>query len=208
MKIIKSKSVVPIYSIGLLWLAYSFFFPLYRMSDYVIVFILSFLLYLLVSFGISSAFAKKGYKNIDTGDSYIDEMLITAMDNLERIRLLQNALWNENIRKQIQSLENDSYKIVEFIKNNPDKSSQASQFFLYYLPTTVKLITNYKELEMQGQVGDNRSMGLQKIESFMNELVTAYHKILDDIYEDKVMETSIDIDVMEKMLQQDRYLKE
>jgi hypothetical protein len=61
---------------------------------------------------------------------------------------------------------------------------------------------------MQGQVGDNHTIGMKKIEEFMNELVVAYHKILDDLCEDKVMETAIDIDVMEKMLQQDEYLKE
>lgn len=38
----------------------SFLFPLYRMSDYLVVIILSFLLYLLASFGMSFIFAKKG----------------------------------------------------------------------------------------------------------------------------------------------------
>jgi 5-bromo-4-chloroindolyl phosphate hydrolysis protein len=202
---VKSKSVVQFYLIGLLWLAYAFLFPLYRITDYLIVSILSILLFFFSSYIIST---RKGYENINTGDSYIDEMLITAIDNLEKLRLIRNAIGNENLRKQIKDLDNDSHQIIEFVKKYPDRCSKVSQFFLYYLPTTLKLINNYKELEMQGQVGDNHTIGMKKIEEFMNELVVAYHKILDDLCEDKVMETSIDIDVMEKMLQQDEYLKE
>jgi 5-bromo-4-chloroindolyl phosphate hydrolysis protein len=156
---------------------------------------------------IPTLFPRKGYEGINTKDPYTDEMLITAIDNLEKLRLIRNAIENEKVRKQIQDLDSDTHKIIELIKKYPDKCSKVSQFFLYYLPTTVKLINNYKELEMQGQVGENHSKGMEKMEGFMNELVIAYRKILDDLSEDKVMEASIDIDVMEKMLQQDEYLK-
>jgi 5-bromo-4-chloroindolyl phosphate hydrolysis protein len=207
-KLIKSKSVIPIYSIGLLWLVYSYFFPLYRISDYFIVSLLSLLLYLAVCLVINTFFVKKEYRSIDTGDAYTDELLVSALDNLEKLRLLRSAIWNDNLRKQVQSLENDSRQIVEFIKSNPDKCLHVSQFFLYYLPATLKLVNNYKELEARGQVGKNHTEGIKKIEDFIGELVTAYHKILDDLCEDKVMETSINIDVIEDMLQQDKYLKE
>jgi 5-bromo-4-chloroindolyl phosphate hydrolysis protein len=163
---------------------------------------------LFAAFAIPSLSIKKEYKSIDTGDSYTDEMLISTIDNLEKIRLLRNAISNETVRKQIGILENDSLQIMEYIKTHPDKGIKISQFFLYYLPTTVKLINNYKELEKQEQVGVNHTTGMEKIEGFMKELVTAYHKVLDDLYEDKVMETLIDIKVMDEMLHMDKYVEE
>jgi 5-bromo-4-chloroindolyl phosphate hydrolysis protein len=162
------------------------------------------MLYVSVAFVIVNFFTKK--TGIDTGDSYTDELLNTALEHLEKIRLLRSAIWNDSLRSQIESLEKDAHQIIEVIKKYPDKMVHISQFFLYYLPSTLKLINNYKELEGEGRAGTNHTAGMEKIEGFMGELVTAYHKVLDDLYKDQVMETSINIEVMEKMLRQDEYL--
>ena len=207
-KIIKSKSVIPIYSVGFLWIIYAILFPLYRLTDYFIVVVLSLFLYLLTSFAIPTLFARKVVKDTNTGDAFLDEMLVEALDNLEKIRVVQNTILKDSIRKHIESILDDTQSIIEFVKNNPDKSSNASQFFYYYLPETVKILNSYKELETLGQAEENQSMSSLKMEEFIRELVTAFHKILDNVYEDKAMETSINIDVMKKMLQQDSYLKE
>jgi 5-bromo-4-chloroindolyl phosphate hydrolysis protein len=205
-KIIKSKSVIPIYSVGFLWIIYAILFPLYRLTDYFIVVVLSLFLYLLTSFAMPSLFARKVVKDTNTGDVFLDEMLVEALDNLEKIRLVQNNILKESIRKHIESMIDDTQSIIDFVKNNPDKSSNASQFFYYYLPETVKILNSYKELETSGQAEENQSMSILKMEEFIRDLETAYHKIRDNVYEDKAMETSINMDVMKKMLQQDSYL--
>ncbi len=207
MKITKCKSVIPIYLTGLLWFLYSLMFPLYRLWDYFIVLILSFFLHLSASV-ISSRLTQKRYQGIDTGDWNVNDVLLTAVDNLEKMRQIQSTVQNEEIRKQVQSLEDDSRQIVGFIRNNPQKYSKASRFFQYYLPETVKLLHNYAEMEIQVQKAENRSTGLQNIADFLKQLVTVYHKIRDNIYEDKVLESSIDIEVMETMLRQDGYLND
>ncbi len=207
MKKIKCKSVFPIYLIGVLWLVYAFLFPLYKISDYMIVLGLSFILYLSASYIINLFFENRG-RYINTGDNYADEQLVTAIGHLDRLRLLRNLIGNDIFRKQVESLENDSYHIIEFIKKYPDKSLKVSQFFLYYLPTTLRLIENYMELENQGQVGNNHIEGMKRMEGFMSELVVAYHQVLDDLCEDEVMEADIDMEVMKKMLQQDNYLED
>ncbi|MFT4142945.1 MAG: 5-bromo-4-chloroindolyl phosphate hydrolysis family protein [Mobilitalea sp.] len=203
----KSKSVMPIYSVGFLWIIYALLFPLYRLTDYFIVVVLSLFLYLLSAFAVPTLFARKVVKDTNTGDTFLDEMLVEALDNVEKIRLIQNTIWKESIRKYIENMMNDTQRIIEYVKKNPDKSNNVSQFFYYYLPETVKIINSYKELETLGQAEENQSMTILKTEEFMSELVMVYHKILDDVYEDKMLETSINIDVMKKMLQQDSYLK-
>lgn len=206
MKVTKNKSVVPVYVVGIIWLIYAFLFPLYRSKDFLIVSLLSLALYLLVSFGRNLVLAKKGYQIIGTKDVYVDELLLSAFEELEKLRLLRNSIWNDEVRKQISSMERDARLLLEYVIKYPDKGYKATQFFQYYLPVSTKLINNYRELEQHGRVGKNHTLGMNKIESFLNELVTAYHKVLDDLYEDKVMEASIDIEVMKKMLRQDNYL--
>ena len=205
MKKIKYKIVIPFFLIGVLWLVYVNLFPIYRISDYMIVLGLSLILYVSSSYIINLFIKNKG-RYFNTGDDYADEQLGIAFGHLDRMGLLRSMIGNKVFRKQIESLESDSHQIIEFIKKYPDKSSKISQFFLYYLPTTLKLIEDYKELETRGQIGSNHIEGLKRMEEFMGELVVAYHQVLDELCEDKVMETAIDIEVMKKMLQQDNYL--
>ena len=48
MQIIKKKSVIPIYAIGLVWLLYALIFPLYRLGDVLIVLAVSIGVFLLL----------------------------------------------------------------------------------------------------------------------------------------------------------------
>ena len=207
LKITKYKSVIPIYLTGLLWFLYSLMFPLYRLWDYFIVLVLSVFIHLSASV-ISSLLTKKRYQGIDTGDWNVNDVLLTAVDDLDKMRQIKSIIQNEEIRIQIQSFEDDSRQIIEFIRNNPQRYSKTSRFFQYYLPETVKLLHNYAEMEIQGEKAENRSAGLQNIADFLKQLVTIYHKIRVNIYEDKVLESSIDIEVMETMLRQDGYLND
>ena len=170
--------------------------------------LLSYIIIHLSASVISSRLTHKRYQGIDTGDWNLNDVLLTAMDDLEKMRQIKSTIQNDEIRIQLQSFEDDSRQIIEFIRNNPQRYSKASRFFQYYLPETVKLLHNYAEMEIQGQKAESRSAGLQNIEDFLMQLVTIYHKIRDNIYEDKVLESSIDIEVMETMLRQDGYLND
>ena len=206
MKIFKSRSVLPIYSVGLVWLAYALLFPLYRMADYAGAALISAVAYILVSYLVTALGINK-YQNVDTGDSSTDEMIIGALKNVERMRLLRNSIQNEKARSAIQDLEQTAGLIIEHIRSNRDKASKVSQFFLYYLPTTVTLLERYKQMELPGQTGEHLRDGKQELEEFLDKLVEAYHSILDQLFGDHAMGISIDIDVLEQMLRQDNYLK-
>ncbi len=206
MKIFKSRSVLPIYTVGLVWLAYALLFPLYRMADYAGAALISAIAYILVSYLVTALGINK-YQNVDTGDPNTDEMIIGALKNVERMRLVRNSIQNEKARSAIQDLEQTAGLILEHIRSNREKASKVSQFFLYYLPTTVTLLARYQQMELPGQTGNHLREGKQELEEFLDKLVEAYHNILDQLFGDHAMGVSIDIDVLEQMLRQDNYLK-
>lgn len=206
MEHLKTKSVIPIYLIGLVWLFYSILFPLYRIQDLVIAAILSFTAFLAATFIISKTDKRKGISYIETGDKNMDEMLESAAKDLDELKALSKSLSNTKLDNPIKELENVTVKILGLVRNEPNKASQASQFLEYYLPTTVKIFKSYKEFESGGQTGGNLTTGRMEIEEFMAKLVDAFHNILDSLYCDKVTDISIDMEVMETMLKQDRQL--
>lgn len=73
----------------------------------------------------------------------------------------------------------------------------------YYLPTTVKLLENYNEFGKQEAKGENITSTMKKVEEVLDTVVNAFKKVLDDLFMDKALDTSVDIEVLEKMLREE-----
>ena len=77
------------------------------------------------------------------------------------------------------------------------------KFLDSYLPTVVKLLEAYAEMEAQGVEGENIRESKRRIEDAMDTLVTAFENQLDKLFESDALDLSTDIDVMERMLRAD-----
>ena len=73
----------------------------------------------------------------------------------------------------------------------------------YYLPTTIKLLEAYEELDAQPVQGENILSSRREIEKTIDTLNTAFEKLLDDLFQDTSWDVSSDISVLEMMLAQD-----
>ena len=73
----------------------------------------------------------------------------------------------------------------------------------YYLPTTLKLVHVYCELEKQPVKGDNITNAKADIEKTMDTINVAFENLLDDMFEETAMDVSTDISVLKTMLAQE-----
>ncbi len=108
---------------------------------------------------------------------------------------------DEEMKGKIARLEAVTAKIFEQAKSDPEKRPQMRKFMDYYLPTSLKLLDSYAEMEAQGIEGENISESKRRIEDAMDTLVTAFENQLDKLFESDALST--DIDVMERMLKAD-----
>ena len=69
---------------------------------------------------------------------------------LNQLRALNDAIPGEEMSDKISRLEAVSAKIFAQAKQNPDKLPQMRKFMDYYLPTALKLLKTYAELDAQG----------------------------------------------------------
>lgn len=122
---------------------------------------------------------------------------------LNQLRDLNNAIPGAEMSDKISRLETVSAKIFAQAQTNPDKLPQMRKFMDYYLPTALKLLKTYAELDAQGVEGENIRESKQRIEQVMDTLVTAFETQLDRLFEDDALDVSTDIDVMENMLRAD-----
>ena len=122
---------------------------------------------------------------------------------LDELRRVNDEIPDEEMTDKISRLEAVSSKIFEQAKADPEKLPQMRKFMDYYLPTSLKLLNTYAELDKQGVEGENITESKHRIERTMDTLVKAFETQLDKLFASDALDVSTDIDVMENMLRAD-----
>ena len=102
--------------------------------------------------------------------------------------------------KKCLILSNRAYE--EYLQN-PQSVSDIRKLMEYYLPTTIKLLEAYEQLDRQPVDGENIQTAKREIEATLDTLNTAFEKLLDDLFQDTMWDVSSDISVLNTMLAQE-----
>ena len=138
-----------------------------------------------------------------TGDSGADSLLNTAIGQLDQLGALSKRMTGSKIDARLKQMIAVAWEIIGYVKEHPDKARQIRQFFSYYLPTSLKLITEYASIYRQPIKPESMVQSMGKIESLLGTLVRAFQREYNNLYLDKAVDISAEIDVMEGMLRQE-----
>lgn len=122
---------------------------------------------------------------------------------LQEIRYANDRIPGEEISRKIDRIEEITRHILNYLKKHPERSSELHTFLDYYLPTTLKMLNAYAELDAQQLDGENIAATKHRIEGILDKVVEGFELQLDKLFEGDMLDISSDIDVMEKMLQRD-----
>lgn len=131
-------------------------------------------------------------KIIDAGDEYV-----------RKIREANDAIPGEEISAKISRMEMLVDRIFDRVEQNPDSVDDIRRLMEYYLPTTIKLLDAYEELDAQPVQGENILSSKREIEKTLDTLNVAFEKLLDDMFQDTAWDLSSDISVLNTMLAQE-----
>lgn len=212
--VVKKKSVLPVYFIGIVWLLWAIFGSLNRPIHYILAAVVSIAAYVLGkaifpdrSYTVQEEKPKEEKKAEPAKEAakptYPPEIqaLISERDKaVSEMRRLNDAIKDETISAQIDRLETTTGKIVDAVVAEPSKQPQIRKFMNYYLPTTLKLLNAYDRMDSTGVSGTNIDGTKGKIEDMLETICTAFDKQLDSLYGAEALDISTDITVMEQML--------
>ena len=122
---------------------------------------------------------------------------------LAEIRAVNDDIDNEKLSAQIDRIGMITAKIFDYQKAHPDKSPQLHSFLSYYLPTTLKILRAYAQLEDQEVAGENITAAMERIESMMDKVVEGFETQLDLLFQGDAMDITADVEVLERMLAKD-----
>lgn len=122
---------------------------------------------------------------------------------LDEIRQVNDQVANEKLSAQIDRIGVITAKILEYQKSRPEKAPQLHSFLSYYLPTTLKILRAYGQLESQQIAGENITAAMARVEGMMDKVVEGFEKQLDQLFQGDTMDITADVDVLEQMLARD-----
>ncbi len=122
---------------------------------------------------------------------------------LAEIRHVNQAIADPTMSQKIDRIGEITGKIFAYQRQNPNRAGQLSSFLNYYLPTTLRILRAYAQMEAQGINGENIRSAKSRIEGMMDKVVEGYEKQLDMLFQNDAMDITTDVEVLERMLEKD-----
>lgn len=133
----------------------------------------------------------------------VQEVIKEGEVYLEEIRSCNEAIPGVEISNKMYHLENVILRIFKRVEQHPELISDLHKFMDYYLPTTVKLLKAYEELDKQPVEGENIKTAKQEIENTLDTINEAFENLLDSFFRNTAWDVSTDISVLKTMLAQE-----
>lgn len=134
-----------------------------------------------------------------------EEQALLAKGNayVARIRAINQQIPDPEITRKISQIETVVQKIFEYASEHPEVIGDLQRLMDYYLPTTVKLLDAYADLDAQPIQGENITSAKREIEETLDTLSVAFERLLDSIFKDMTWDVSTDISVLHTVLAQE-----
>ena len=140
-----------------------------------------------------------------TGDKIADAVITTGQDMLNTIKRENAAIPDQELTEQMNNLAVKCEQIFRTVSETPSKAPQVRKFMNYYLPTTLKMLANYRTMQQRGVSYGEMKEARDTTVHGMNLILTACQKQIDNLHRENMLDISTDIEVLEQMLKRDGF---
>jgi len=137
----------------------------------------------------------------DSGNQTQDELLGSANDSIHEMEAVTRSIEDTDLKAQVDTLTAIAKQVYNQIEQFPDKASQVRQLSNYLLPTMVKLLKEYVEMQNQSVKSDSMLETMNEIKDMTFSVEDPFKKQLDALYSDNSLDVSVEIEVMKKILE-------
>ena len=197
------RSPVPFVGVGIFWLIWAIVFPLYAWYHFAMVSVFSLGIYFLGNriFPPKQIKVPRPAKLELSGDVDVDKLVKGSWRKLENIENLAKIIQpiNAPLAEDTSELVSSGYKILNYVTKFPDRMPLIRRFLTYYVPTLDKLLESYIDFKRHGTARET----VAEIEDTVPSMKSVFRKQLDKLMEDRELDISTDIDVLESKLSSD-----
>ena len=104
-------------------------------------------------------------------------------------------------REELEHMQKTTTAICDWLEAHPESQPKTRRFAEYYIPTTLKLLHTYNDV--QGQKGENAETIRRDIAGILHTLNQAYDTLYNTLLSDMAMDVSSEIAALQGMLAND-----
>ena len=202
---IKHQSVAPYYVIAVSWILFALLFPMYKMGHFAVIIIISVAEFVILRKIIPPKIERVPlpYEPPHSGVEDVDKTIEAGAEYIRKFDKIEVELakLDPGLAAKLDEIRGLMNTMFEYVSKNPDKLPKIRRFMNYYLPTLEKLMNTYLELSAEKVKGENITKTLKGIEGILDTIKPAFERMLNDLYEDRAIDISADITVLESMLE-------
>ena len=135
----------------------------------------------------------------ETGDAPLS--LDTARRFAAVLEKEQQLMQDAQAREELAAMHKTTTAICDWLEAHPESQPKTRRFAEYYIPTTLKLLHTYNDV--QGQQGENAETIRRDIAGILHTLNQAYDTLYDTLLSDVAMDVSSEIAALQGMLAND-----
>ena len=113
----------------------------------------------------------------------------------------KQLMQDELARDELDHMQKTAAAICDWLEAHPESLPKARRFAEYYIPTTLKLLYTYNDV--QGQQGENAENIRRDIAGILHTLNQAFDNLYDNLLSDVAMDVSSEIAALQGMLAND-----
>ncbi len=202
MKSVRKPSAVPVWAVAGVWLLYTLLHGFSAIGHVLVCAALSACVYLLVKskFPGETVQVEVEQPKPDTGDKALDELILQGRKHAADIRRLNGRIPDAKVTATLNDIGDTTGKILSRLEQDKSQMNRCRQFLSYYLPTTVKLLEQYVELQDQGSRTGNIDAAMDGVEAMLEKIREAFGKLLDSLFESEAVDVTAEIAVLEQMM--------
>ena len=113
----------------------------------------------------------------------------------------QQLMQDAQAREELVAMYKTTTAICDWLEAHPESQPKTRRFAEYYIPTTLKLLHTYNDV--QGQQGENAETIRRDIAGILHTLNQAYENLYNNLLSDVAMDISSEIAALQGMLAND-----
>lgn len=134
-----------------------------------------------------------------------DKMIKNAKEQNKHIITMISKIEDKDMRTTLNEIHSNIQKIIRRTEKNSQKVKGMNNFYHYYLPSVVKIIDRYDEIENQRLSSKESKEFHASTKKMLEEANRAFQKMLNDLYEKDMIDTSVEMKVLNSMLKSDGF---
>ena len=144
----------------------------------------------------------KQYSLKETNRPLYDRLEKANKDNAFILSMIPKIDDNE-VKEDLSEIHESTSKIINVVTKNPGKEKSISNFFDYYLPVLVKIVSRYDEIENQRLESTDSKKFMTTAAKMISEVNKSFQKILSSLYQEDIVDADAEMKVFNSMLKAD-----